>query len=134
MSRTIEQASTRLPTRVVLPPDARAPAAARRAVTVLTYGLPARLAQRVRLVASELVTNSLRHAVASDPTPTMTVHLQSDRVMLTVHDRGSRFDFDSGECNGGPDGGWGLRLVGSLVDRWRIEREHGTRVVCEFDR
>jgi anti-sigma regulatory factor (Ser/Thr protein kinase) len=134
MSRTIEDASTRLPTRVVLPPGARAPSAARSAVAVLARGLPSTLEQRLVLTASELVTNALRHAVAVNPTPSMTIDVTPERIVLAVHDPGTHFDLDAPRGQPGPGGGWGLRLVDSLADRWWIERDHGTRVVCEFDR
>jgi anti-sigma regulatory factor (Ser/Thr protein kinase) len=133
MHRTIEHAPTRMST-VPLPSDPAAPAAARTAVAEFAGDLPQPIVERLTLVASELVTNAVRHAVAVDPSPILTLGVTPDCATLSVHDSGSSFDVDALNVQPGRAGGWGLMLVDSLVDRWRIELSHGTRVVCEIDR
>jgi anti-sigma regulatory factor (Ser/Thr protein kinase) len=103
-------------------------------VRELDGALSSSLVERLSLVASELVTNALRHAIAADPAPRMTVALEPGRVVLAVSDQGSLFDPGAWGGQGGPDGGFGLPLVDSIADRWRVEIEPNTRVICEFDR
>jgi len=134
MPRTMEHGlRPAAPTVLLLPSDASAPAAARASLAELAGELPADLLRNLSLVATELVTNALLHAGVADPAPTMSVAMTPSQVTLTVHDRGASFDLDAVFKQPGPSGGWGLRLVDSLVDRWRIERSGGTRVVCEIE-
>lgn len=121
-------------TELRLPPDVTAPALARRTVTDLLGSLPAPLLAQLQLVASELVTNVLRHCDATDPVPTLIVALAPERVTLTVTDPGSGFDANDRPPSGDPAGGWGLRVLDAVADRWWVERAGGTRVICEIDR
>jgi anti-sigma regulatory factor (Ser/Thr protein kinase) len=120
-----------------LPSDPSAPAAARAAVRQLNGTLTPMLLEKLGLIASELVTNALRHAVAADPAPTLTLAVAPNRVTIAVSDDGSSFDAVAASRSPGVDGGFGLRLVDSIADRWWIERgsdRDGTRVVCELTR
>jgi anti-sigma regulatory factor (Ser/Thr protein kinase) len=126
--------TTECSTRLSLPSDPSAAAAARAAVVELGHDLPTALTERLSLIASELVTNALRHAVGPDPAPVLTIEVTPDRATLVVEDRGTSFNMDALTASSGRIGGWGLRLVDSLVDRWHLELDHGTRVVCELDR
>jgi anti-sigma regulatory factor (Ser/Thr protein kinase) len=117
---------------MTLPADARAPAVARAAVRTLAGRLPPTLLEDLVLVASELATNALRHAPLTEP-PTVSVWLSADRAVLTVSSAvGPHFDRDSLQRAPGPEGGFGLRVVETLADRWWVERDGTTRVVCEF--
>jgi hypothetical protein len=49
-----------------------------------------------------------------------------------VHDRGHGFDGGAHAPEPGTVGGWGLQVVDGLVDRWWVEVNDGTRVVCEL--
>jgi anti-sigma regulatory factor (Ser/Thr protein kinase) len=115
-----------------IPADAEAPAEARRTLGPLAAGLPLELAGVLALVASELVTNSVRHSGAQAGAPIgLDATVEGGIVRLSVHDRGHGF------AGAGPEpgavGGWGLQVVDGLVDRWWIEVDDGTRVVCEVD-
>jgi len=134
MHRMIAHSSTETSTTLPLPSDPGAPGVARAVVAELAGGLSPLLVERLGLVASELVTNALRHAVAADPAPILTFGVTSKCATLAVHDSGQIFDFDALSAEPSGAGGWGLTLVDSLVDRWRIELGGGTLVVCEFDR
>jgi two-component sensor histidine kinase len=135
MPGTMEHGSSPVPpTGLALPSDSSAPAIARAAIAQLAGELSPALLQNLSLVATELVTNALMHATGTDPAPTMSITITRARVTLTVQDLGSSFDLDAIFKDPGPSGGWGLRVVDSLVDHWRIERPGGTRVVCEIDR
>jgi len=97
--------------------------------------LPAPLPAQLSLVASELVTNVLRHCSATDPTPTLTLVLAPDRITLAVSDAGPGFDpMVLHSQSGDSAGGWGLRVLDVIADRWWVERDGRTRVVCEIDR
>jgi anti-sigma regulatory factor (Ser/Thr protein kinase) len=109
-----------------------APFEARRALAPLLDGLDADAATAVKLVVSELVTNSVRHAAAGDGA---SIELEAvadrGRIRLTVKDRGRGFD-PAGSPDAGSGGGWGLQVVDCLVDRWWIDVDGGTRVTCEL--
>ena len=122
-------------TELRLPPDVSAPAIARRAVHDVLAGAPISLRAQVSLVASELVTNVLRHSTAAQPTATLTLACDPNRVTLAVADAGIGFDpiLVPREADGAV-GGWGLRVLDAVANRWWVERDGGTRVVCEIDR
>ena len=116
---------------VVMRLDTRAPGTAR--------GLVGRcLAGRVtpsaldcgQLLASELVTNSLRHAGAPEGEIVVSVELMPDWFRVGVQDQGSDavVDVRPADLEGG--GGFGLNLVRMLSERWGVERlaEGGTQV------
>jgi anti-sigma regulatory factor (Ser/Thr protein kinase) len=117
-----------------LPPNATAPALARHTVQDLLGSLPDPLRARLSLVASELVTNVLRHCSAADPAATLSLALAPDRITLTVTDAGTGFDHRDRPRSGDPAGGWGLQVLDAITDRWWVERDAGTRVICEIDR
>jgi anti-sigma regulatory factor (Ser/Thr protein kinase) len=133
MATTTERPVRRLDLDLRLPSDPSAPAVARETIRELDGAVPDRLVEQLSLIASELVTNALRHAVTPDPCPTLEVALDPSYVRLAVSDRGTMFGPPVG-IGDGIDGGWGLRLVDSLADRWWVEHKGGTRVICEFRR
>ena len=113
----------RFPTnvRLSLTASTAAPSEARRAIDQLEADLGNRLTENVRLLVSELVTNSIRHSGAPDDRPIEFVLSASfDVVRIEVVDRGTWRT-----PNPHPDGtsGWGLYLVDRLADRWGFE--HG---------
>jgi anti-sigma regulatory factor (Ser/Thr protein kinase) len=116
-----------------LPDDVTAPALARRTVHDLLASLPSPLRAQLSLVASELVTNVLRHCSATEPAATLTLALSPDRVTLAVADDGPGFD-PSDRPTSDPTGGWGLRVLDAVADRWWVERDGRTKVICEIDR
>jgi anti-sigma regulatory factor (Ser/Thr protein kinase) len=114
-------------TRIELQSTADAPREARRAVDLhLGAVLDADAAADVRLLVSELVANAWRH---SDATDGIVVHLAASRdcVRAEVCDRGAGFDPPTSA------GGWGLRLLDTVADRWGIAGDDGTCVWFELD-
>jgi anti-sigma regulatory factor (Ser/Thr protein kinase) len=112
--------------------DATAPSAARRAVDDLEPDLGDRLAEDIRLLASELVTNSIRHSGAPPERPIeFALRTSPEVVRIEVLDRGNWRP-----PSPDPDGtsGWGLYLVDRLADRWGVEHNDGTRAWFEIDR
>ena len=109
----------------------RAPTDARRALAPLRERLPPETTRTLALVASELVTNSVRHSDAGENARIeLEACVEGDLVRLSVHDAGQRFERPARDPDG--EGGWGLQVVDQLVDRWWIECDDGTRVTCEL--
>jgi anti-sigma regulatory factor (Ser/Thr protein kinase) len=108
-----------------------APARARRALSSLNGSL-AGLAEPVRLLVSELVTNSVKHAGAG-PQDLIDLALtaSADKVRVEVGDGGEGFEPRTSRTE---PGGFGLMLVDKLADRWGIERSPRPCVWFEIDR
>jgi anti-sigma regulatory factor (Ser/Thr protein kinase) len=88
----------------------------------------------VRLLVSELVTNSVRHSDMSRPgTVGLDVSLDSGTIRVEVRDRGAGFDPRPRRAGQSKAGGWGLFLVERLADRWGVVRNSFTRVWFEID-
>ena len=128
-------ASASHPERVVtdwsvdLAPTAHAPGQARRVIEPLAARLDTEPMENVRLLVSELVTNSVIHA-GSDASP-IHVHVQvfRDAVVVSVTDQGR--GFDPGRLAGsrqGEPGGRGLELVSALADDAGIDGRDPFRV------
>jgi anti-sigma regulatory factor (Ser/Thr protein kinase) len=119
--------------RAELPAGSQAPSAARETLAPLLESLEPTVASAVALVASELVTNSVRHSPGGE---SALIELEAsivDRhIRLTVRDSGHGFDPGAHAPEPGTASGWGLQVVDGLVDRWWVEVDHGTRVTCEL--
>lgn len=117
---------------VRLPVDRTAPALARRALEGLNGELEG-VREPVKLLVSEAVTNSVRHAgLGAQERIELEVSAADDRVRVDVIDHGRGFD-PAQPIEPGPDGGFGLLLVGRLSDRWGFERAD-SRLWFEIDR
>ena len=115
---------------LTLDPTPRAAAQARIALDDLESELGAALVKDLRLMVSELVTNSIRHTV---PDRLDTVELRAwmydSRFRIEVSDAGPGFDALATPGRGEEPGGWGLFIVQSLSDRWGAERLDDRTVV-----
>jgi anti-sigma regulatory factor (Ser/Thr protein kinase) len=105
-------------------PDAAAEA--RRAIATLPADLDPPLIETLRLLVTELVTNSVRHT-ESDAI-TLRVAVGSSAVLTEVTDDGPAFDPDP-ESLEDPDRGWGLFLVQMLAPRWGVKNDGGSKHV-----
>jgi two-component sensor histidine kinase len=116
------------PVAVELPPVPESARQARRAL--VRGGLDPDLDHTVSLLATELVTNSVRHAAVPGDIR-IDATFAEGFARIEVIDGGGGFDPEvRHEVNG-----FGLRLVDKLASRWGVEREpHGTRVWFEVDR
>jgi anti-sigma regulatory factor (Ser/Thr protein kinase) len=90
------------------------------------------LFEDMRLLVSELVTNSVRHADVSSVT--LEVNVQADIIRCCVTDPGPGFEATERGPDDDPASGWGLFLVEQLSDRWGVELSGGTSVWFEIDR
>ena len=116
---------------------AAVPASVRRAralVERVAAGLPGDVGFRARLVAGELVANSVQHAGAEDSDRVAVTVVRSARgIRVEVRDRGAPFDDTPRVVPERATSGRGLRLVDALVDRWGAEHEDGNLVWFEID-
>jgi anti-sigma regulatory factor (Ser/Thr protein kinase) len=72
----------------------------------------------LRLLVSELVTNSLRHAGLADPGIRLSIQVGANAIRVRVSDRGPGFEPRVRPPHAGQRRGWGLLLVDRLADRW----------------
>ena len=86
----------------------------------------------LRLLVSELVTNSVRHVVGSPGSVVLAVHIGAREIRVEVHDGGTGFVPGKPEPRGA-DGGFGLFLVERMASRWGVDVRDGTRVWFELD-
>jgi hypothetical protein len=116
---------------MALPCDPQAPAAVREALD-RRWDIGPVLGDAM-LVASELVTNAVLHSGCSDDdTIEVRVDLRSERLRISVRDPGR--SGRSAEVRADePVGGWGLRVVEQLAERWGSERAAGYQVWAEVE-
>jgi anti-sigma regulatory factor (Ser/Thr protein kinase) len=112
-----------------------APLRARAAVKAFN-GMLAGMHDTVKLLISEIVTNSVRHAGAGRGSLIeLEMAATPERVRVTVADPGPGFDPAAVESDPDESGGFGLLLVDRLADRWGVERSDGpARIWFELDR
>jgi len=101
---------------------------ARRTIAELERALSAEILYDVTLLVSELVTNSYRHGgLAPDDSIGLRVELAEGTVRIEVTDRGA--GGTPAIRDPGEDGGWGLRIVERVANRWGSEDVPEGRVV-----
>jgi anti-sigma regulatory factor (Ser/Thr protein kinase) len=111
-----------------------AAALARSALLPIERRVGEELMADVRLLVSELVTNSVRHADTPPPaTVSLDVSLDSSKIHVEVCDGGPGFEPRARRAGQSKAGGWGLFLVERLADRWGVMRNNFTRVWFEID-
>jgi anti-sigma regulatory factor (Ser/Thr protein kinase) len=98
--------------------------------------LPSSIAESVRgslrLLVSELVTNSVRHVTGSTEPVELAVRIGPRASRVEVRDGGSGFKPGKPQPRGA-DGGFGLFLVERMASRWGVDTQDGTRVWFELD-
>lgn len=115
--------------------DADAASTARTALTELRQDLDEPQMETLRLLVSELVANSVRHASAR--AVSLKAVVAGPSVWLEVSDEGPGFEVDRAMRKGAQSNvsGWGLFLVDQLANRWGVRRDgEATRVWFELRR
>jgi signal transduction histidine kinase len=104
---------------LTLPARVESVAEARAAAGPLLEGLSDDVREGVRVVVSELVTNAVRHG----PGGNVTVRLQRDGKTIRgeVEDEGREIVVGPIEP-ATPRGGFGLRVVNALSDKWGVSK------------
>jgi len=115
----------------VLPRSTNAPALARGFVssTLTSWAVRDTFAD-VPLLASELVTNAVRHANGD---VALTLQLDDRRMRVAVRDNSDALPV-MGDLGAARDGGWGLHIVDRLASSWGLEADgDGKTVWCEVE-
>ena len=115
-----------------IPGGPGAPAEARDALRRFHPELAPELMQIVALLASELVSNAVRHARAE--WVELCFGVATRHVRVEVADDGNGFAGTPRPPDAGRAGGWGLYIVARLASRWGVMEGGGTRVWFEIDR
>ena len=88
----------------------------------------------VRLLVSELVTNSVRHAqLPPGSKVALAASASADTVRVEVSDDGPGFEPTPRSAAQTDAGGWGLHLVDRIADRWGVDRGGTMSVWFEID-
>jgi anti-sigma regulatory factor (Ser/Thr protein kinase) len=108
-----------------------AAAHARRALSRLRGDIDPPLMETLRLLVTELVSNSVRHARADSVV--LKIVVGRSAVLTEVTDEGPGFDPAATAPSGTNESGWGLFLVERLAHRWGVSQEDdATRVWFEL--
>ena len=115
---------------VELPRNAQAPGLARAALADLDGKVDPGVLPDVRLLVSELITNSVKYG--GDGPVRLEINATGDRLRAEIIDQGA--GFTPVERDGDLDrvGGWGLHLVEQLTSEWGTY-EGSTHVWFEID-
>jgi anti-sigma regulatory factor (Ser/Thr protein kinase) len=118
-----------------LPVGPAAAAAARATLTRWLAGhVPAEVLEDARLLASELVSNSVGHADLPDEASLrFAVQLRDGALRVEVRDPGTTGAVAPREPDRVRGGGFGLYLVDLIATRWGVNRAGGTHVWFEVD-
>jgi anti-sigma regulatory factor (Ser/Thr protein kinase) len=114
--------------------NADAPGSARHVLDRLEGTVPEGVLDDVRLLVSELVTNSVRHAgLGSHGWVRMRITVSDQQVRVEVSDPGPGFDAEIPVPSIYQESGWGLFLVEQVARRWGVARGAETLVWFEID-
>jgi anti-sigma regulatory factor (Ser/Thr protein kinase) len=113
---------------LVLQGGPQAVSEARSAVGLLARDIGEELVPSLKLLVSELVTNSILHGGAGPSDPVrLDIGTTGGAVRVEVTDLGPGFDPGSGQSSRAPEGGFGLAIVERLASSWGTT--HGGRCV-----
>lgn len=114
-----------------------APSAARRSLEDLSSRLDAGTLERIRLLVSELITNSIRYAGLDGAHGEGWISLKVEEnpgvIRVEVTDSGPGFRPTDFPVVKDRVSGWGLYLVDRLADRWGVDTEQASQVWFEID-
>ena len=118
-----------------LPVEVESVAAAHHSVFGIASALDPATLDDIRLLISELVTNSLRHArLGPRDWIDLEVGMADRRIRVEVRDPGPGFDPATIPVSKRPEApGWGMFLLRRIASRWGVDRGRGTCVWFELD-
>ena len=109
--------------------------AARLALAEIDELLDETQAVDVRLLVSELVTNSVQHAkVGPEDSISMRLNINGELIRVEISDPGPGFEPPTDAGGTERDRGWGLFFVSQLAHRWGVEPGDPGCVWFEIDR
>jgi anti-sigma regulatory factor (Ser/Thr protein kinase) len=112
--------NSRIRTLYKIDPQPGAPAHARRIIAEeLSSRVPDETVEDIKLMVSELVTNGIVHGGEADVPVMLDLAVNGD-VRCGVLDHGAGFAKRLNQPPSTREGGWGLRLVEELSDRWGV--------------
>jgi anti-sigma regulatory factor (Ser/Thr protein kinase) len=115
---------------VALEPVAGSIPLARDALEALRAQIGDQRLDDLRLVVSELVTNSVRHAqLEADDRITLRVDADTDVIRVEIHDGGRGFEPVAAPTTMYQESGWGLYLISQIADRWGVSNDDGGTTV-----
>ena len=118
-----------------LKPGPEAAGEGRHALDRLQGSLEEEQLDELRLLVTELLTNSVRHSGNDEDWINFDLEIYANSVRGVVTDRGPGFEpVPKPRPDAERPGGWGLCLVDSLADRWGVEVDDVTAVWFEVDR
>lgn len=105
----------------------------RRAMYTLGDTCGPEVAETLALVFTELMTNAIRHSGVPENDPLEVVlEIAGSHVRGSVSDRGNGFEPHAVHLPVGAEGGYGLRIVDRIAERWGAERD-GARSTVWFE-
>jgi anti-sigma regulatory factor (Ser/Thr protein kinase) len=105
-----------------LAPEAASAGVGRRTVRRALEWAPGDVADRVELLVSELVTNSIQHGgLRPEDSVDIRIRCWQRGVRVEVVDPGESFSPRLADPKPGEPGRWGFHLVKTLADRWGME-------------
>ena len=113
-----------------MPCSPRAPSEARHALDRFDSDVEAGLLRDVKLIVSELVTNSVRHSGSDEPI-VLRAWVRPGGLKVEIADGGFGFEPRTVGDGAVDEGGRGLLILESLSDRWGVTRDGHTRVWFE---
>jgi anti-sigma regulatory factor (Ser/Thr protein kinase) len=117
-----------------LPASPEAAREARLVLGQLAGQVPTRHFDDLRLLVTELVTNSLRHgSLGAGDAIVLVVQMWPKTLRVEVRDSGTGFEVPVGPKGRLEGEGWGLYLLGRIADRWGISGLPSTCVWFEMD-
>ena len=114
-----------------LPSRPDSPSAARRGLDEIERDLHPETMAKLRLLVTELVANSVRHARGTPIDVTVTI--SDETVRAEVSDGGEGFEPPQPDPSPLKTTGWGLFLVRRIADAWGVDAATGTvwfELVC----
>lgn len=119
---------------LALASDSEAPAQARTEISGWLAGrVAASVLEEVRLVVSELVTNSVRHAgLRPGEVVELRGELMGDRLRVEVEDPGRAGSVGVRRPEDEREGGFGLSIVETIAVDWGVSLSRGTRIWAEL--
>lgn len=107
---------------------------ARHALSDLSETLPISVFEDLKLLVSELITNSIRHTgLSGGDVIVLRITTSPQMIRAEIMDQGPGFKREPARPVSERESGWGLFLVEQISDRWGLTVDQQTKVWFEID-